>query len=434
MLSRLPPEIRIHVWKYMIPNQNAAEAQAPRGPKLALLRASRQIYNEASHHVYKSMTIHFEISPACEPGKWFTVSSNSGLRLHREDLEGSTSQGFDNLPYRKLDSIQVSIEAPSAADPGQILCLWQKCFDLASFLEARSHDGLPRLEIYLKDTAMASWCARDQPQKTLQLKNFEIEEDWELILAAFQRLRQVPEASINVPDNLKQVLSQESRHILCCRKELLTQKEAFGGTIEPDNPWSDDELREEQDRLYLALERELDNQRGKTADMLRLRRFATWYEDESDWSSRAETVIERIFRSGNEQIDEGDAIYVLGRYTAMRALNPRSLVYQHGPSCRWRDVSWYSGGFGERLLDAYEDGVVSDDWEQEAWYRCYPDGISRSLFYKHYESSWLEDPRENVPLRDRQYLWDRLMLWLKESRCEDLELGELAEALDDGCA
>jgi hypothetical protein len=180
------------------------------------------------------------------------------------------SRGFGKLPYAKLKGIRVEIDAPCRRDPGQIACLWKKRLDLAGLLE-QADRGLPNLEIHLKDSTSAKWSIDGEPQKSVAVKRVKsssprssvtdrsneqtyiINDDYQIALTAFHRLRNVQPAKVYPPEDM--VCGNEFPYNM---EIVLVQKEAFGTWLDADDPWNDKSLQGDQDQILMNLDIELD--------------------------------------------------------------------------------------------------------------------------------------------------------------------------------
>ena len=157
--TALPRELRDQIWESLSVQR-----------RFAIFQTSRQIYTEATHAFYNIQTLHFRISPEYQYKSWLTLESNFDaewpprLRV-LESLDHALQQRLHQLPFEKLKKIKINIAAPDTADPGQLICLYKKCVDLAALLENAKH-GLPDMEINLLDSAFAKWSSGNNRQPT----------------------------------------------------------------------------------------------------------------------------------------------------------------------------------------------------------------------------------------------------------------------------
>lgn len=396
-LSRLPPEIRLQIWDHLSwscnPIRSGATDLAPSTsskPRLAFLQTSHWVHDEASQQLYKDLVLRFQVSPRHQYRSWLTVESNAGTSWHLQDLDDALSRGFGNLPYEKLKGIHVEIDAPCRRDPGQIVCLWKKCRDLAGLLE-QADRALPNLEIHLKDSTAAKWCMDGQPQMSVAVDRvrrypprnsvidrwndqaYIIDEDFMIALNAFYRLRNCQTAKVYLPEDM--VCDGDFAYNM---EAILIQKEAFGTWVDADDPWNDKVLQWEQDQMFSDLDIELDILPGTTADMMRLERFSSWYMDGLGSDSKYEREFERIFKTrSNRSINSKQLIKIKDRYAVMRALNPKSFYHMH-QSENSQSITriHYSFFDAEKIQKRVDLGLIEEDRDRDTWHNgCYPMGI-----------------------------------------------------------
>ena len=262
-LSLLPPEVRLQIWDLFSvhPLQLIGYTDYSRRPgRLALLRTSRRIYAEVSTHLYKDVVLRFLVSPTFRYRSWLTVKSNAGSSWHLEALNSpGVSERWGKLPYEKLREVHVEIDAPCCQDPGQLVCLWNKCFDLSELLE-KAKRGIQRLEIHFKDSQSAKWSTNGRPQMILEIPGNGFKNDYEILLTAFYRLRKVRKALVWLPEDRCGNSGLASRMVA-----MLEQEQAFGIW---DDIWNDKSLQDKQDRAFMNLYCDLDKLPGITASMM----------------------------------------------------------------------------------------------------------------------------------------------------------------------
>ena len=92
--------------------------------------------------------------------------------------------------------------------------------------------------------------------------------------------------------------------------------------------WDDWGIQEDLDDLSVDLDLELDVLPGKTANMMRLHRFTTWYTPRLGSDYKYVEEYERIIKSHNRYMVSEEALRRLNwRYGAMRAFNSRISVH-----------------------------------------------------------------------------------------------------------
>lgn len=302
-LSRFPPEIRLQIWDDLLHSIQYETDPVPATSKQArfsILQTSHWIHGEVSTLVYKDVSLRFQVLPEYQYQSWLTIECNAGKKWHLQNWNDALSRGFVKLPYEKLKGIQVEIFAPCRMDPGQIVCLWKKCLDLARLLE-HSGRGLPNFEIHLKDSTGAKWFFDDKPQSSVAVdrsKRFPPrdkvidrsneqshikDKDYKIALTPFCRHRNVKSAKIYLPEDMG-----FDKQFAYNMEKVLVQKEIFGHWLNVDDPWDDKSLQDNQDQMFMDLDIELDMLPGITANMMCLERFSSWYTDRSGSESKYE--------------------------------------------------------------------------------------------------------------------------------------------------
>ena len=412
-LSRFPPEIRLQIWEefslHSIQHETDLVPAESKQPSLAFLQTSHWIHDEASTNLYKDVILRFQVSPEYKYQSWLTIESNAGRKWHLRDLDDALSRGFGKLPYEKLKGIHLEIQAPCRKDPGQIVCLWKKCLDLATLLEC-SDRGLPNLKIHLRDSPRAKWFVDNEPQSSVAVdrkkrspprdkvidrsneQSHIMDEDYKIALKPFCRLRNVKSAKVYLPEDMG-LNNQFAYHM----ETVLARKELFGSWLDFDNPWNDKSLQDDQDQMFMDLDVELDMLPGITANMMRLERFSSWYSNGSDSESKYETELERILKTRSTvQPNHNKAINIQWRYANMIAFSPRCIFLRYKASKRW-DANPCLFASTEKLntiQDGLELGLINrEEWDSDAWhYGLYPEGIPPFDSEQHLIHLWTELP------------------------------------------
>ncbi|KAL8900390.1 MAG: hypothetical protein Q9207_005719 [Kuettlingeria erythrocarpa] len=279
-LASLPVELRNQLW-----DELSLES------RFSFTRVSRQAHAEISPRLYKNIDLQFSIQPKYQHRSWLHVDSGFEKQWLLHNLDDAIKRGFERIPFQQLKEIRIVIEAPDKKDPGQIVCQYKKCVDLAELLE-HSMDGLPDIEIAFLDSTSSKWTVKGQAQESIALENVTLSRDHLIVLQAFSRLHKARSAKINVP-----VASEDGNYLTENFAETWMEKVPFGQNLDPSDPWNDQELQEEMDRVFVDLDMELDLIFGPTADMMRLDRFASWYTDKVGGESKYESEYERIIRA-----------------------------------------------------------------------------------------------------------------------------------------
>ncbi|KAL8881613.1 MAG: hypothetical protein Q9198_001216 [Flavoplaca austrocitrina] len=408
--TSLPRELRNQIWESLSVQR-----------RFAIFQTSRQIYTEATHAFYNIQTLHFHISPEYQYKSWLSLESNFDaewpprLRV-LESLDHALQQGLHQLPFEKLKKIKINIAAPDTADPGQLICLYKKCVDLAALLEHAKH-GLPDMEINLLDSAFAKWSSGNNRQPSISIdpeRHFPYYEfDWkrrpwipmtssswvdyrpielmcynleldpynredpndisddQIVLYAFLRLRNARSARVSGPEQ-----PENDCFFLENVATTLEQVEPFGSCPDPDDFWGDESLQEESDKLFLQMDLDLDLLHGPTANMMRLDRFSSWFPKTFGIESRYERDHERIIKTWTDYALSSRRLWSLfRRYVRMRALNPMSKKRQYSrPGLVKRVDSGQPGNMDD--VDVSADESADDGWDQDAWHEAWPLGIS----------------------------------------------------------
>lgn len=428
-LSRLPPEIRLQIWDLfsLYPIECGATDPAPsasRQPRLAFLQTSHRIHDEASQHLYKDVVLRFQVFPEYQYRSWLTIESNTGTTWHLQDLDNAVSRGFGKLPYEKLKGIQVEIVAPCRFDPGQTVCLWKKCLDLAALLE-QAERGLPNLEIHLKDSESAKWSVDGEPQMSVSIdrvksypprdditdrsneRTFITDADYQIALIPFHRLRNVQTAQVYLPEDM---VSSNYAYNLGI---LLEEKEPFGTWLDADDPRNDPIIQAGQDRTLLDLDLELDLLPGITANMMRLERFISWYTDGLDSASKYESELQRILTTRSCMPFRYDKTnHILYRYAAMRTFDPRSLSHRYKAPKSCSLLTSTVSSVNATTHEAIASGAVKEGWDRDAWHSGrYPRGIPPFDQHAFYLELWTAGLNHDASVRYGQEFRDKVRGW-----------------------
>ncbi|KAL8762891.1 MAG: hypothetical protein Q9184_001187 [Pyrenodesmia sp. 2 TL-2023] len=320
------------------------------------------------------MVLRFHISPTYQHKSWCTVESSivdedstvKSKRLAKwllQDLDDAMKRGFHKLPYRTMRKLQIDIGAPDRRDPGQVVSLYQKCVDLATMLE-NARSGLLNIEINLLDSGQAKWTWNGQPQSSI---NQHHTGDYELVLSAFSRLRDVESAKFRVPVQL-----DPDNHLIENMEAVLMLEGPFGANLAPDGDgeWDDRDIQTDRDLMFMNLDLELDFLHGQTANLMRLDRFSSWYTDKLGGNSKYEREYERIIKTWKDLPEPPDPFFqstVLGRlqwrHGAMRAFDPRA---QFRPGAQER----YSA-FSSSVPITSNPMELTSIWDPDEWHGTY---------------------------------------------------------------
>ncbi|KAL8681033.1 MAG: hypothetical protein Q9186_002806 [Xanthomendoza sp. 1 TL-2023] len=444
-LTPLPKELRDQIWEYMSVNRH-----------FAFLQSSKQIHNEASTRmeaVFRDVILTFNIEPKYQYQSWLSVESSFNAKWSLQNVDHAIALGFGELPFERLRSLKINIKAPDKHDPGQIVCLYKKCLDMAALLQV-AKDGLPALEINLVDSASAAWSSKGEPQQSVDFDRAKhylwhggyhpmsgftptalrrglydaddndtwITQDNLTVLYAFARLRNARSVTINEPAD-----SPPNGHFYENLADALMRKTSLGTYLDPDDVFDDATLQEDIDLLYMDLDLELDMLRGETANKLRLDRFASWYSDKNGGESKYEKEYDRILKSWTDEKEIARRMWSFcRRFTLMRIFNPIARENGRPPSPqpilvlamleRLTQYDEEKDSDAENDSDAEEADdakSVDDMWNQDEWHRgdyCWPKGIPPFNSEPLWEATTLKVNRIPAPYL-RTYCQRKLHCW-----------------------
>ncbi|KAH6663493.1 hypothetical protein B0J14DRAFT_609124 [Halenospora varia] len=421
----VPPEIRLMIFHHLIDMNDEPIAQRrfalpPR--KFAILEACRELYIEFSAELYHRQTLEITLNPSFNFIQFLVKIAHTRIKTtwdidtHKEH-SSRHREAFRNFSFHRLEKIKIIIKGADPLDPGQICCLRSKTLGLIDLLTSTA--SLPKIEIQFLDHGEGRWCygdGRDQSSLFdwesvalgIDFSSDIFPKDFKSILLPFRKLRNVPTVSIEVSDKAFQNQKQDDINDTV---KLMTSDYAFGYFHGLDDYWAngysetDGHLGFELDSHHLDFDRALDLLPGKTANMLRLDRFATWFVDGSNWKEATYVkAYERAWAHLKECERLNNPKTLLHRFQMMMALNPGSANNRrmreqlHVPPDQRKD-DWplrhgisYSTEFIAYITQIHELGVVDMEYEpqsyfvkkwlkedncasENAWWLSYPDGI-----------------------------------------------------------
>lgn len=275
LFFKLPAEIRLLIWETLfmeIPFQTQRTRKQTYAPtnRLSILRCSRALYNEISHHLYKPLTYNLTIYSHCSEGWWMKVTivfGNTTVWWRLKDAE-DVRQHISNFPFAKFHEprINVQIRPSRTHGPGRIVCLWQKINFLVDILQELQCP--PHVQV----TLYGGWHEGEKArQSILYTKGYRPDHD--IAVLPFTRLPK-SQWDYTLYDHLDAVVSSEPEgpeHSLLYRLKI---GEAFD-SAEIDSLCLD---------TRIFLDTALDKTVGPTADLLRLSRFQHWYQAGNEWN------------------------------------------------------------------------------------------------------------------------------------------------------
>jgi hypothetical protein len=241
--SLLPPEIRAQIWEHSSIAIQPGLRFTFKGTEdnLRLLRTCRSLYNEVSSFLYERVTLTFHLSPLVHrnSGSWIYVTTSAGARWNI-DPDKAQCDHFRVLPYKRLKAVKFEIQAPDRKDPGQVILLWTRIYDLLNLLS--KVEEFPNIELCLRETH-AKWSTNGTPNRSVPFDSNHPDEDsyppdFEVILLPFCQLRNVRSTRIISPKRFRP--KGRLLHDIARRMEA---KESFG-KVRKNHAWDDLKVRE----------------------------------------------------------------------------------------------------------------------------------------------------------------------------------------------
>ncbi|KAB8205640.1 hypothetical protein BDV34DRAFT_212979 [Aspergillus parasiticus] len=136
--ATLPPELRLCIWDWLFPRHIIGPLKGPpifkrRRTRLPILRTSKELYAEISHHLYSRISVAIRLNPRKHQWLAFRIQ-NLGISWLIEEKEDAIQRGFDKFPLQRVP-IYIGIHPPNPASPGDLIRLWQNVQSLVNILE-----------------------------------------------------------------------------------------------------------------------------------------------------------------------------------------------------------------------------------------------------------------------------------------------------------
>jgi hypothetical protein len=339
-LGRLPIELRSIIWKHVADSSGPFLAKEKIDHDLGILGTSRALREEFTTNLYAGIVLMFSIMPG------FTPYDHSDFDIPAQDQYGNSDRllwsrfhhtrrrsdlAFNrNIPFERLKSVKVDIEAPRPEDPGELLQSWNKLLSLVAFLtEANETKSFPCIEICAVETKSRKWhtgAKLHQSVPSPAAHELGAESDLELLLMPFRRLRGARGIAVKVPEATQR---KPIKVMIDEIEAVCKSSKPFGTHVDEDDDIDDDMISTYEDTHTVWFDYILDDLRGPCAAMLRLARFAAWdvqYElglriliqrDKCDFGG---TLL------SEDQLDLADNA-LKQRYRAMRAWNLMSVSH-----------------------------------------------------------------------------------------------------------
>jgi hypothetical protein len=401
-LSQLPKELRILIWKELLPESRASGSFHPPTSSLSILRTSRQLSDEVSTELYNGRVLTFRIAPNPIPQSRISMIQifdhlGSEWSLFAQFHTVMAEQVYmvprwRCLPFHRLKCVRFEIEAPNPHDPGQLIQMWNKLCWLLDLLP--DMEKLPDVEVCAIESSDRKWCKNGRLLLTSKdkvpsgLTHWQWITNLEILLTPFLRLRMAKTIAVIHPfEGCKELLDTLISNIL--RKATSTIP--FGLDHNCDDEDSDDEYENIDDEVIMSMEDTwtvwfdyiLDDLPGPSARFARLERFSTWnpHYEKNMWCliNGWETSIGGCLVSDSERHLMVEAL--TERVLAKLAFNPMSLRHLKEDE---QPNLWYTADDWSRpendVLDSGKDG-----WWPAKWWE-YQQGIPRisSLDYQNH--------------------------------------------------
>lgn len=340
-LGRLPPELRLCIWGYLFSFGSTAPNQ------MALLRTSRSIYHEVSNSLYDIIDV--SISPEdydtviMSPRK-LQVSWNPVLRHAKRPK-------FERLPYRRIRLV-VHLYPPTGA--AELISLWQKVNDLVDILRRRH--CFRSIDILFEQRQGQDWQRKGKAKETIRYPG-STRPDHDIVFMPFCYLRNVRTMAVipsspQMDDAVDWGFINYGRDYVLQNHKWNNRSSYFGDPAYVDLVRVFDNVESLILDTRFFLDTKLDGIPGQLANMLRLKRFATWFPDgdnhydDSPYQHYILTLL-RWYPDSAKTHDPG-----LHKLFA----RVRNLIWLHHPMANW-DVARHRA------------------WKSQAWYERFPDGV-----------------------------------------------------------
>ena len=156
---------------------------------------------------------------------------------------------------------------------------------------------------------------------------------------------------------------------------------------------------------------------------MRLDRFSSWYTDKLGGESKYEGEYERIIKTWTNSFVQSRRIGKLQwRYRAMRVYNPRSLVHRHTRPHLSAILTHLSVSNNVKSMkDAIELGLISDEWDRDAWHAYYASGIPPFDSHRFFEDI-ISNINEDVSQKYEDDFSKKLRRWVGDEILDGAKL------------
>lgn len=183
--------------------------------------------------------------------------------------------------------------------------------------------------------------------------------DYEFIFPLFLQIRNAKRAkmySTEIFEGKRENLRMDEMFMKA--QGTMRRTTPYESRAEPDQYYGK-RIGEYLDLVFMMVERILDILPSKTANMLRLDRFSSWYTDKLHGNSPYENVLKRLLL---DDVEGHDTLNTMNdRYRIMRAHNPLSLAYR--------------SAFPETFDSTKHPDIDARGWSRDTWHCVYTHGI-----------------------------------------------------------
>lgn len=371
LFSRLPYEIREPIWKEFFPASRHNHPLTTQRQKtdLSILRASRALYDEISRLLYENISLTFSLAPAHRnSGSWAVVAlkqnkkhlngehTNTQPLWCLESLADAKSRGFDNLPFHKIETVNVKLYAPNPESRIEIFFLWRKVTDLMTIFKKARH--IRSLTVWFNKCIDGDWFGEWISSRTVFYKIKRRRCGHDLFFLPFYTLRNVGDISIEAHSKeLKDALNRKISNIFM---DVVRDKSGkFVRSFKISGHVADRAVADDYLSMHIYLWRYLED---PEANLARRDFLSTWYEQGTSGKSEFESQILRItaeypeiVKAYDPQMDFLDDIHTM-----------MVCLYLHMKSIRGN----------------LED---PDYWDQSIWSSTFPQGIPVMSSHKYWK-------------------------------------------------
>lgn len=263
-------EVRLHLWRDIITSGSPA-----------ILQTSRAINDDISYPLYH--TLNFSIYPDWDAPR---------LKMHSPILDAQwVLQQRDGLRRRKRfwklsynrSFVGIDIFAPNTQDPGQIILLWKRVSGLVEMLNKARYDR-KSIKIRLHPFHGNNWHRDGVPTQTMEYPGGVSRPDYQIVFLPFCRLIRARKIEVTAPSGGFNKPARHWRFVKYGCDFIMNDgyEKSNDGEFSRKRRYRDiTRMFDNVDGLVVDtdfwLETQLDRLDGRTANMLRLERFANWF-------------------------------------------------------------------------------------------------------------------------------------------------------------